>query len=275
MNPDVLAHGFREAAGLLDIEESRLRYWAQTGLLTPSGQRGQRRYYTFADLIALRAAHELGRLGVAASRVRDALQELSGTIPGDLAAQARLRIDWDGVRLFATEEGADASEGEPLFRACEIRARIDETVVQTGSAPSAYHYFVDGCRLDERPGTEAEAEAAYRRAIEADPALGSAWTNLGNLLHRRGDSAGARSCYERAVDLDPDHPEARYNLANVLDESGDAEMAIAEYERTLRVAPDFADAHYNLALLLERIGATDRAQAHLRRYRELSPEKIV
>jgi len=273
MSLDDLSCGFREASALLDIEESRLRYWAQTGLVTPGGQRGTRHYYRFEDLITLRLAHELQQLGVAPAQTRQALQELRDALPPEHATLHRLRVAWSGSRVTVADDSTASppdGEGKLLFRTWEIRSRIQEAASTEGAAePSAYHHFLRGCRLDEQAGQEAEAEGAYRRALDLDPALGSAWTNLGNLLHRRGDAEGARRCYERAIELEPEQAEARYNLANLFDQAGESEMAIAEYERTLRAAPDFADAHHNLALTLDRIGAKERSLAHWTRYREL------
>jgi DNA-binding transcriptional MerR regulator len=271
--PDEHSYGFREAAALLDVEESLLRYWAQTGLVSPSGRRGTRSFYTFADLIVLRAARELSRRGVGVASIRPALQALLGALPADRQALHRLRVGWDGTMLVFADEGEQAAPGVELFRTGDLRLRIDESARTAGDGQSAYHHFLLGCRLDHQDGRAADAERAYRCAVEIDPALGSAWTNLGNLLHRRGDGDAARRCYERAIEVEPDQPEARYNLANLLDQAGESEMAIAEYERTLRVAPDFADAHHNLALALERIGAVERAQAHRSRYHELSADR--
>lgn len=271
MTRDSLSYGFREAAALLDIEESRLRYWSQAGLVTPSGQRGTRRYYTFGDLIAARAAHELLRRSVPIMQVRALLQDLRDALPADREELHGVRVGYDGTRLVVDNDSAAPAEGPgALFLAAEIRARIDGPGPKAKTAQSAYHHFVLGCRLDDEEGRQAEAEEAYRRAVATDPALGSAWTNLGNLLHRRGDNEGARECYERAIEIEPDQPEGRFNLANLLDEAGESEMAIAEYGRVLRMAPDFADAHYNLAMTLERIGAAEQARAHMTRWRELT-----
>ena len=48
-----------EAARLFDIREGRLRYWERTEFIVPSAKRGRRRYYTFQDLIGVRAAKGL------------------------------------------------------------------------------------------------------------------------------------------------------------------------------------------------------------------------
>jgi tetratricopeptide (TPR) repeat protein len=267
---DGLSYGFREAAALLDIEESRLRYWAQTGLVTPSGARGARRFYAFGDLIAARTIHELLRRSVPIAEVRKLMQDLRDALPTDRERLYRVSVTFDGERLEIAEGATAGDAPAAIVLAADIRARIDQASAQAGTAPSAYQHFVRGCRLEEQEERLAEAEEAYRLAVAADPALGSAWTNLGNLLHRRGDSDGARLCYERAIEVEPDQPEGRFNLANLLDEAGESEMAIAEYGRVLRAAPDFADAHYNLAMTLERIGAGQQASVHMARWRELT-----
>jgi hypothetical protein len=45
-----------EVARLFELPESRLAYWARSGFIKPSGKVGRRRYYTFQDLIGIRAA---------------------------------------------------------------------------------------------------------------------------------------------------------------------------------------------------------------------------
>src|SRR5580692_2835006 len=49
----------REVAKLLDVSETRLRSLDRAKIVSPSGQRGRARAYTFQDLIALRATREL------------------------------------------------------------------------------------------------------------------------------------------------------------------------------------------------------------------------
>src|SRR5579871_2579084 len=49
----------REVAKLLRVSETRLRALDRAEIVSPSGQRGGLRAYTFQDLIALRATREL------------------------------------------------------------------------------------------------------------------------------------------------------------------------------------------------------------------------
>src|SRR5262249_22187771 len=134
--------------------------------------------------------------------------------------------------------------------------------------PSAYSAFGSAIAAEERRD-DGVAERFYRRALELDPNLSSAYTNLGNVLYRRHEVPEARTCYERAVALDPDQVEARYNLAAVLAEMGEGELALAHYRRVVGGAPAFADGHFNLALELERRGTFDEARTHYARYLEL------
>ena len=89
---------------------------------------------------------------------------------------------------------------------------------------------------------------AYRKALEGDPALAAAHTNLGNLLYRRGERGEARTAYEAALALDPEQPEARYNLGNLLDDVGEHDGARMEWIASSPACPEFADAHFNLAV---------------------------
>ena len=65
-------YSVRDAARLFGLAESRLRYWIQTGFVRPSVRQGGRFYYTFSDLVGLKAAVELLGAGVPQPRVRAA-----------------------------------------------------------------------------------------------------------------------------------------------------------------------------------------------------------
>src|SRR5207248_883941 len=133
---------------------------------------------------------------------------------------------------------------------------------------SAYAAFTSGLHAEDDQD-DAAAERFYLRALDLDPHLSAAHTNLGNIEHRRGHRGAARERYEQALALDPDQAEARFNLANVLDEVGEHELALAEYRRVVASAADFADVHFNLALALERAGHRVEARVHYARYLEL------
>ena len=105
-----------------------------------------------------------------------------------------------------------------------------------------------------------DAEDCYRRALQLDPTLSNALTNLGNIRFRQGQVDDAEQLYLQALEVDASQPEAHYNLGFLAYERGEPSVAIPHFERALVEDPSFADAHFNLAMALEELGAADRAR---------------
>jgi tetratricopeptide (TPR) repeat protein len=271
----------RDVAQIVGISESRVRYWAQTGVVGPSERANGRTVYTFQDLVGVKTAKELLDNGVTLQRARKNLEALRAQWPGGGLDRplSRLRIRSDGERLVVSD---GAATFEPLSGQLVMDLALDELSGQVAelSAPepatstraeSAWAWFLDGGACEAR-GDDDRALIAYQKALDGDPALAAAHTNLGNLLYRRGERGEARSHYEQALALDPEQPEARYNLANLLDDIGEPEQARMEWYRVVTACPEFADAHYNLAVACARQGDAAAARTHLGRYLRLVPD---
>ena len=287
-----------EVARIFELKESRIRYWAQTGFVGPSGSKGSQRLYTFGDLVGIKTAKELLAQGIPLQRVRKNLAALRRSMPDLQQPLTALRVRCDGDNIVVEHEDGifEPATGQLLldFDVEAVRSQAAKILhlhqparmePQAGGQPrgeilagdpedasldrptTAYGWFMRGCSLDAREDPT-EALEAYRKALEMDPGLAAACTNLGNLLYGRGERESALHYYQQACALDPEQPEAVYNLANVLEEEGDLEMAIAEYRRVLRLRPDFTDAHFNLALTLERVGGRVQAMEHWEKFLE-------
>jgi tetratricopeptide (TPR) repeat protein len=295
---DEAAYTFGGVAKILDIAESKLRYWAQVGFVGPSGRKGGKPVYSFQDLVSVKAAKELVDRGFKASEIRKALDGVRATLPHLDRPLDHMRVAFDGTRLVIVDhDSAFEANGQKVFDfgLAELAGKVgyaplpspppspsssSSSTPSSSSIPaaapratftavrSAYDWFVEGTRAEAAGGAEADARAGdcYRQALELEPGLAAARTNLGSLAYRAGDIAAARDAFEAALALDPDQPEARFNLANLVLEAGDVELAVAEFRRVLQSDPDFADAHYNLAVALERLGGRAQARAHLERY---------
>ena len=285
-------YSIRDVAKLFALQEARLRYWMQSGFVGPTVRKGGRFYYTFRDLCAVKAAKDLLAAGLSAQAVRKNLEALRKALPGDAHPALRLRLCSDGETIVAlADDVAFAPATGQVVMAFNLpalggqiveslatapTAAVDDAVpgevadepTEANLGPTAYTCFVEACAAEDRDDL-VEAEALYRRALDIDPGLAAAMTNLGNLRHRAGDLAEARALYEKALAHDPGQTEARYNLGNLLDDSGETELAIAELRRVCQAAPEFADAHYNLGLALARVGGAIQARRHLERYLEL------
>lgn len=276
--PSLDLYSVEEASRLFNIAPSRLRYWERTGLVTRSVTAGKRRFYTFQDLIGIRAAKELLEQGMALRSVRRGIQALRETLPRVARPLSSLRVLTDGQNLIVRDgNGSFEPVSGQLVLDFEVDA-LHERVVRMLHGKSgdsrqrtAYEYYLEGCKLDEDDRRIEDAEAAYHRAIELDPSFANAFTNLGNLLFRRGNAEQAEQMYRRALRVDAGQPEAWYNLGFLLYDKGDLERARQGFERALESDPGFADAHFNLAIVLEELERTDEAREHWRRYLELDP----
>ena len=285
-----------QVARLFSLHESRLRYWAQTGLVGPSVRRGGRFYFTFRDLINVRAVVELLKAGLSVQRVREQLVKLRASLDQEDQDIAGLRICSDGDSVVAIADGVaykpDSGQVVMNFAVASLSSQIakihamapreqrpkaDPPQAQNGGktidSMTAYQLFLSAGAAEDR-GRTRQAEALYKQALVREPSLAPALTNLGNLYFRRGEMEEARSAYEQALEFEPSQPEARFNLANLWESLGETDTAIAELKRVCQLAPNFADAHYNLGVLLSRVGGHSQARNHLERYLELDPQGL-
>jgi tetratricopeptide (TPR) repeat protein len=272
-------YSMRDAAKLFALSPSRLRYWERSAFITRSVQFGDQRYYSFEDLIGIRAAKELLDEGVALRSVRRSIEALRASLPRVARPLSSLRIVADGQTLLVRD---DCGSYEPTtgqqrldFEVSELRDDVVRVLRRSGRQSDlalAYQHYLEGCRFDEADNGWERAEAAYRRAIELDPSLANAFTNLGNLMYRRDRLDDAENLYVRALQVDPEQPEAFYNLGFLLYDRGDVPAAVLNFRRALRSDPSFADAHFNLAMALSDLGDQVEARQHWETYLRLDPE---
>jgi cytochrome c-type biogenesis protein CcmH/NrfG len=70
-----------------------------------------------------------------------------------------------------------------------------------------------------------EAIAQYGRVLAARPNFTAAWHRLGEARLECGDSHAAIAAFRRALEIDPAHPRARAALVEALRATGDVEEA--------------------------------------------------
>jgi tetratricopeptide (TPR) repeat protein len=130
------------------------------------------------------------------------------------------------------------------------------TTLGFGIADANYNY---GVALQAQKKI-ASAEAAYARAVAANPQHAKAHTALGVLLAERHEHSAALEKFRVAVASDPTYATARYHVGRALVALGRFGEAVAEFERISDSRDDEAPL-YLLGLAVAHAGAGQITQA--------------
>lgn len=107
-----------------------------------------------------------------------------------------------------------------------------------------------------REGRFAEAETAYRKAIDKNQNNPQAHYNLGCALLKQNNDSLAEGEFLRSTELYRDKnrcAQAHYNMGVIDQQRKDYQKAIAHYKNALRLNPNDEDARYNLALAQQQL----------------------
>ena len=266
-------YGVREVEKLLGLPRSTIRGLIKAGFVAPA--RGPRKafLFSFQDLIVLRAARALSEASLSSRRITRSLKQLRRLLPQAMPLSG-LSICAVGDRVVVREGGNrwQAESGQYLL-ALEVEVsdgilRVIEREESTEA--NAENWFSRGWALEE---VDAQAaQAAYERALAADPAHLGAAINLGRMLHEAGRLSDAELVYRSGLTACGSDALLHYNLGVLLEDRDRPAEAASEYEAALRDDPDMADGHYNLARVCEALGKSRQAIRHLARYRKLAEE---
>ena len=118
-------YSIRDVARILAVQESRLRYWMQTGFVGPTVRKGGRFYYTFCDLVAVKSAKDLLAADVSLQNARKNVEALKKALPDDThptsqAARVLRRRD-DRRARRRRRVRADRRPGRDGVHAAELR----------------------------------------------------------------------------------------------------------------------------------------------------------
>ncbi len=125
-----------------------------------------------------------------------------------------------------------------------------------------------------RSGTLAEAEALYKKILEAEPRHADAQHLLGAIAHQRGEHAQAVSMILTALEWSPKSLEFYSNLGEAYRALGLFDEAILACKRALEANPNQAELLNNLGNALCDRARYDEAIPCYRRALQLKPELI-
>src|SRR5215831_10400457 len=113
-----------------------------------------------------------------------------------------------------------------------------------------------------RAGKLEEAEALYRKLLDAAPNHPQALRLLGVIETQRGQATRGVELIGRAFPVLSRIPDAHLDFGNALRLAGKAEQAVESYRRALALKPDHLVAHTRLAALLAELGRFEAAITH-------------
>ena len=121
--------------------------------------------------------------------------------------------------------------------------------------------------------SSAEAEKAYARAIEIQPAYLLALVDLGRLRLALKNYDGAIEVLGRALIVKPDSAEANFQLGEALLQIKKGSKAVGYLSEALRLDPQgMAEAHLRLAALYHGAGMKDKAAAEYEQFLKKRPD---
>ena len=271
----------RDVESILGMPRSVITGLLKAGFVAPT--RGARREYrfTFQDIVVLRTAQGLVSAKISPRKIVRSLKRLRETLPAELpftglrvtavgseiaVNDGRSRRNVDSGQLLLDFEVQTAAEGNII-----VMSQAKEATGQPSSKQEPHDLPQHWCELGlslERT-QPANAEAAYRTALQKDTCCVTAYVNLALLLSASGRQPDAVAVYRQAIVHCVNEPTLHYNLATVLEDLGRSADALAAYEAALRLDPAFADAHFNAARLYESLGHAQQAIRHYSEYRRL------
>jgi tetratricopeptide (TPR) repeat protein len=250
---------------ILRVTGQQLTQWQKSGLVAPGD------VFSFFDLLQVKKVRDLRAKRVRPAVIRASLQAMLKQVAGMENPLLEAGTFSAGSRIFFRHEGRTV---EPTTGQFYMDFAPGERVVSTKvkamhTAETAAEFFARGVALEDDPGGQQEAIAAYRQVLELEPKHAAAHINLGTIFYNRQNYVEAERQYRLAIEADPRYALAYFDLGNVLDETGRLPDAIQVYKTALLLAPTYADAHYNLALAYEKIQEARKALAHWRAYLRL------
>lgn len=109
-------------------------------------------------------------------------------------------------------------------------------------------YYLYGL-VHMRQNNQKEAIQAFKKAIEANPALPEAHNNLGLLYYEATNYEKALQSFESALNMAPNYKKAHLNVGNVYREMQKPQKAKESFEKAKQIDPDSTDAYFNLGTL--------------------------
>jgi tetratricopeptide (TPR) repeat protein len=255
---------------ILNVSDKQLKQWEEFQFVAPLVP-GEKEFYDFRDLIALRTAKQLIEKGVSPTRLRHSLEALREKLSEVQSPLTELRIISNGKDLIV--EGATGGHLEPISGQFLLNFATRELLENVRMMPdrNADGWFRQALEYDADPATRKQAIEAYERVLALHPGHIDALLNRGTLAFEDGQLEAARDYFARGVEFEPQNSVARFNLGSTLDDLGLLQEARQHLRLAVRLDPQNSDARYTLATVCDKLGSAEEAREHWLVYLRLEP----
>lgn len=97
-----------------------------------------------------------------------------------------------------------------------------------------------------------QAQEALEQFITVNPSS-MGYNKLGVVHARKQNFAQAKECFALALEYEPDMVPALTNLGNIACEEQDFQLAISYYRKAIEIDPDYSVSHNNLAAVYKQL----------------------
>jgi len=218
---------------------------------------------------------------------RKALETSLGLDP--LQAETLLELGRLAATQGRTEEALERlREAAALDAGPQVITRIGEALGNLGQVDEAEACFRRALNADSSivaarfnlalarlvAGSPEDARGLLEEVVAVRPDLAPAWLQLGGALNALGRYQEAVDAFRRHLAIAPENPVGLTWLGASLQFLGDFDSAERAYRAALDADPEFADAHTNLGKLLMAQGDAGEAENHFRRALHARPGHV-
>jgi tetratricopeptide (TPR) repeat protein len=251
-----------QASKMLGISSRRLRHWEKIQFIGRSIRNEQGTFYSFQDLVSLRAAAALISGGISLQQVIRSLDLIKKKFP-EIQGISELKFFSHQNTLMMRYNGIsfDPVNGQLLMSFDDQEPIAPKNFKPPKQERNHLFWFEYGLRYDIE-GKWQLAVKAYRKALQLDPTLADCWNNLATIYYRVGKKKKAIRYYMNALKINSSYKLAYYNLGNIFEELKKFRTAVKMYLKAIELDPEYYDAHYNLALVYDKIHSYREACHH-------------
>jgi len=207
-------------------------------------------------------ASDVAYAGLAACADREGLVDQAIQFAWDSVAFAPNKKGYQLLAQLLVQQGRDQEASQALNRALK-------SLDLNAQEKADYYKMIGNCL--SRLGQTADAEQAYRKALEFSPSSDEVQSNLGSLYLEQGQIAEAKRCYQDAIASNSANDKAWVGFGLCCVAEGDKESAHEAFARSLEKNLRNSTAVFHLVKCAYEIKKYSTAEKMLSHYVEIAP----